>query len=173
MPTRPILTLPDPRLRTRSEPVAAITDHIRRLADDMLATMYDAPGVGLAAIQIGQPHRLVTVDVSKKEGERQPLVLVNPEITWTSDEKATYEEGCLSIPEFYDEVERPARIRFRYQDLAGGTIEREADGLLATCVQHEIDHLDGILFIDHLSRLKRDRIVKKIAKAARRDAGEG
>ena len=170
MPIRPLIMLPDPRLRLRSEPVAAVTDSVRSLADDMLATMYDAPGVGLAAVQIGVPQRVVTVDVSKKEGERQPIVLLNPEITWSSEETAVYEEGCLSIPEFYDEVERPARIRFRYMNLEGQTLEQEADGLLATCVQHEIDHLDGVLFIDHLSRLKRDRIVKKIAKAARREA---
>jgi len=172
MPIRPILVLPDARLRQRSEPVAAITDEIRVLTADMLATMYDAPGVGLAAVQIGVPQRVVTVDVSKPEGERQPLVLVNPEITWSSQDRSVYEEGCLSIPEFYDEVERPARIRFRYTNLDGETLEQEAEGLLATCVQHEIDHLDGVLFIDHLSRLKRERIVKKIAKAAKRDAGE-
>lgn len=173
MPIRPLVMLPDPRLRLRSEPVETITSAIRTLSEDMLATMYDAPGIGLAAVQIGVPKRVVTVDVSKKEGERQPLVLVNPEIAWSSEDTSVYEEGCLSIPEFYEEVERPARIRFRYMDLDGHTVEQDAEGLLAICVQHEIDHLEGVLFIDHLSRLKRDRIVKKITKAAKRDAAEG
>jgi peptide deformylase len=170
MTIRPLVILPDARLRVVSEPVDRITDEIRRLADDMLETMYDAPGVGLAAIQIGVPKRVITMDVSKSETERQPLVLVNPEILWSSDEKRVYEEGCLSIPEYYEEVERPDRVRFRYTNLAGETVEQEADGLMATCVQHEIDHLNGVLFIDHLSKLKRDRVVKKFAKAAKREA---
>jgi peptide deformylase len=169
MTIRPLVILPDARLRVVSEPVDRITDEIRRLADDMLETMYDAPGVGLAAIQIGVPKRVITMDVSKSETERQPLVLVNPEILWLSDEKRVYEEGCLSIPEYYEEVERPDRVRFRYTNLAGETVEQEADGLMATCVQHEIDHLNGVLFIDHLSKLKRDRVVKKFAKAAKRE----
>jgi peptide deformylase len=172
MAIRPLVILPDPRLRLTSEPVDKITDEIRKLAEDMLETMYDAPGVGLAAIQVGVPKRLVVMDASKKEEERQPVVLVNPEITWVSEEKSTYEEGCLSIPEYYEEVERPARVKFRYTDLDGKTVEMEADGLLATCVQHEIDHLNGVLFIDHLSKLKRDRIAKKFAKAAKRDKAE-
>ncbi len=170
MTIRPLVILPDARLRVVSEPVDRITDEIRRLADDMLETMYDAPGVGLAAIQIGVPKRVITMDVSKSETERQPLVLVNPEILWSSDEKRTYEEGCLSIPEYYEEVERPDRVRFRYINLQGETVEQEADGLMATCVQHEIDHLNGVLFIDHLSKLKRDRVVKKFTKAAKREA---
>ncbi len=170
MTIRPLVILPDARLRVVSEPVDRITDEIRRLADDMLETMYDAPGVGLAAIQIGVPKRVITMDVSKSETERQPLVLVNPEILWSSEEKRVYEEGCLSIPEYYEEVERPDRVRFRYTNLAGETVEQEADGLMATCVQHEIDHLNGVLFIDHLSKLKRDRVVKKFAKAAKREA---
>ena len=170
MTIRPLVILPDARLRVVSEPVDRITDEIRRLADDMLETMYDAPGVGLAAIQIGVPKRVITMDVSKSETERQPLVLVNPEILWSSDEKRVYEEGCLSIPEYYEEVERPDRVRFRYTNLAGETVEQEADGLMATCVQHEIDHLNGVLFIDHHSKLKRDRVVKKFAKAAKREA---
>jgi peptide deformylase len=170
MAVRPLVTLPDPRLRLKSEPVREITDEIRGLAQDMLETMYDAPGVGLAAIQIGVPKRVVTIDVSKSETEKQPIVLINPEIAWVSDETNVYEEGCLSIPEYYEEVERPARVKVRYTTLEGKTVEQEAEGLLATCVQHEIDHLDGILFIDHLSRLKRDRVVKKFAKAAKRDA---
>jgi peptide deformylase len=137
----------------------------------MLDTMYDAPGVGLAAIQIGVPIRMVTMDVSKSEDEHQPMVLINPEIVWASEEKRVYEEGCLSIPEYYEEVERPDRVRFRYLNLQGEMIEQDADGLLATCVQHEIDHLDGVLFIDHLSKLKRDRVMTKFKKAAKREAG--
>ncbi len=165
MSIRPLVILPDSKLRLVSEPVTAITDEIRRLADDMLETMYDAPGVGLAAIQIGVPKRVITMDVSKSETERQPMVLVNPEILWTSEKKRAYEEGCLSIPEYYEEVERPDRVRFRYTNLQGETVEQEADGLMATCVQHEIDHLNGVLFIDYLSRLKRDMIVKKVVKS--------
>jgi peptide deformylase len=171
MTIRPLVILPDSKLRLVSEPVKEITGEIRRLADDMLETMYDAPGVGLAAIQIGVPVRMVTMDVSKTEDERQPMVLINPEIVWASEEKRVYEEGCLSIPEYYEEVERPDRVRFRYMSLQGETIEQEADGLLATCVQHEIDHLNGVLFIDYLSKLKRDRVVTKFKKAARREAG--
>jgi peptide deformylase len=171
MTIRPLVILPDPKLRLVSDPVPEITDDVRRLAEDMLATMYDAPGVGLAAIQIGVPKRIVTMDVSKTEGERHPMVLVNPEILWSSEEKRTYEEGCLSIPEYYEEVERPDRIRFRYTTLAGETVEQEADGLMATCVQHEIDHLNGVLFIDYLSKLKRDRVLTRFRKAAKRGAG--
>ncbi|MFL5025104.1 MAG: peptide deformylase [Microvirga sp.] len=170
MSIRPLVIIPDTKLRLISEPVKEITSEIRRLADDMLDTMYDAPGVGLAAIQIGVPIRMVTMDVSKSEDEHQPMVLINPEIVWASEEKRVYEEGCLSIPEYYEEVERPDRVRFRYMNLQGEMIEQDADGLLATCVQHEIDHLDGVLFIDHLSKLKRDRVIKKFAKAAKREA---
>jgi peptide deformylase len=171
MTIRPLVILPDSKLRLVSEPVKEITSEIRRLADDMLETMYDAPGVGLAAIQIGVPVRMVTMDVSKSEEERQPMVLINPEILWASEEKRVYEEGCLSIPEYYEEVERPDRVRFRYMNLQGETVEQDADGLLATCVQHEIDHLNGVLFIDYLSKLKRDRVVTKFKKAAKREAG--
>jgi peptide deformylase len=171
MSIRPLLIIPDTKLRLVSEPVKEITSEIRRLADDMLETMYDAPGVGLAAIQIGVPIRMVTMDVSKSEDEHQPMVLINPEIVWASEEKRVYEEGCLSIPEYYEEVERPDRVRFRYLNLQGEMIEQDADGLLATCVQHEIDHLDGVLFIDHLSKLKRDRVMNKFKKAAQREAG--
>ena len=171
MTIRPLVIIPDSKLRLVSEPVREITSEIRQLADDMLETMYDAPGVGLAAIQIGVPVRMVTMDVSKSEDERQPMVLINPEIVWASEEKRVYEEGCLSIPEYYEEVERPDRVRFRYMNLQGEMIEQDADGLLATCVQHEIDHLDGVLFIDHLSKLKRDRVVTKFKKAAKREAG--
>ena len=171
MSIKPLVIIPDSKLRLISEPVKEITDEIRKLADDMLETMYDAPGVGLAAIQIGVPVRMVTMDVSKSEEERQPMVLINPEITWASEEKRVYEEGCLSIPEYYEEVERPDRVRFRYMNLQGETVEQDADGLLATCVQHEIDHLNGVLFIDYLSKLKRDRVVTKFKKAAKREAG--
>jgi peptide deformylase len=171
MTIRPLVIIPDSKLRLVSEPVQEITSEIRQLADDMLETMYDAPGVGLAAIQIGVPVRMVTMDVSKSEEEREPMVLINPEIVWASEEKRVYEEGCLSIPEYYEEVERPDRVRFRYMDLQGETIEQDADGLLATCVQHEIDHLNGVLFIDYLSKLKRDRVVTKFKKAVKREAG--
>ncbi|HYY84172.1 MAG TPA: peptide deformylase [Beijerinckiaceae bacterium] len=170
MPIRPLVVLPDPRLRLKSEPVGAVSDDIRTLAQDMLDTMYDAPGVGLAAIQIGVPKRVITMDVSKSETERNPLVLINPEVVWASEDTRVYEEGCLSIPEYYEEVERPERVRFRYRTLDGETVEADADGLMATCVQHEIDHLNGVLFIDHLSKLKRDRVTKKFAKAAKREA---
>ncbi len=141
---------------------------VRRLVDDMFETMYKAPGVGLAAIQIGVPRRVVTVDTAKKDEEKSPLALLNPEITWSSEQKGTYEEGCLSIPEYYEEVERPAQVKVRYMDLDGKTKEIEADGLLATVLQHEIDHTNGVLFIDHISKLKRDRVIKKFAKAAKR-----
>jgi peptide deformylase len=171
MTIRPLVILPDSKLRVISEPIKEITSEIRQLADDMLETMYDAPGVGLAAIQIGVPVRMVTMDVSKSEDEHQPMVLINPEILWASEEKRTYEEGCLSIPEYYEEVERPDRVRFRYMSLQGETVEQDADGLLATCVQHEIDHLNGVLFIDYLSKLKRDRVTIKFKKAAKREAG--
>jgi peptide deformylase len=171
MAIRPLVILPDPQLRLVSEPVASITPEIRQLAADMLDTMYDAPGVGLAAIQIGVPKRVITMDVSKSETEKVPMVLINPEVVWASEEKRVYEEGCLSIPEYYEEVERPDRVRFRYTNLDGETIEQDADGLLATCVQHEIDHLNGVLFLDHLSKLKRDRVITKFKKAAKRAAG--
>lgn len=172
MALRPIITLPDPRLRRPSEPVGAVDDELRGLVRDMLETMYDAPGVGLAAIQVGVPKRLIVVDVGKDPEDRQPIVLLDPEITWASKEKRVHEEGCLSIPDYYEEVERPERIGFRYRDLEGRTVETEADGLLATCLQHEIDHIDGVLFIDHLSKLKRDRVVKKFTKAAKREGDE-
>jgi peptide deformylase len=169
MSIRPLVLLPDRRLRLVSEAVDSITSEIRALAQDMLDTMYDAPGVGLAAIQIGVAKRVITMDVSKDEKERQPLVLVNPQVVWASDEKRVYEEGCLSIPEYYEEVERPDRVRFRYTTLDGETVEQDAAGLMATCVQHEIDHLNGVLFIDHLSKLKRDRVLTKFKKAAKRE----
>jgi peptide deformylase len=169
MAVREILILPDKRLRLVSEPVKTIDREIKTVVADMFDTMYDAPGIGLAAIQVGVPRRIVTMDLAKKEDEeKQPRVFINPEILWKSEEKAIYEEGCLSIPEFYEEVERPAQVRVKYLDLDGREQEVEASGLLATCLQHEIDHLNGVLFIDHISRLKRERVVKKFAKAAKR-----
>jgi peptide deformylase len=168
MALREILVLPDKRLRLVSEPVKRIDAGIRKLVEDMFETMYDAPGIGLAGIQVGVPKRVVTMDLAKKEGAHEPRVFINPELVWTSDEKATYEEGCLSIPEYYEDVERPAKVKVKYLDLDGKAQEVEANGLLATCLQHEIDHLNGILFIDHISKLKRDRVIKKFTKAAKR-----
>ena len=163
-----ILILPDKRLRLVSEPVKTIDREIKTLVADMFETMYEAPGIGLAAIQIGVPRRVVTMDLAKKDDEeKQPRVFINPEVIWKSEEKAVYEEGCLSIPEFYEEVERPAQVRVKYLDLDGKEQELEANGLLATCLQHEIDHLNGVLFIDHISKLKRDRVIKKFTKAAK------
>ena len=167
MAIRPIITLPDPRLKLVSEPVAVVDDAIRALADDMLDTMYDAPGIGLAAIQIGVARRVLVIDLAKEGEDRQPMVFVNPEIVWTSEETSVYDEGCLSIPEYYEEVERPARVRVRFLDRDGAARELEAEGLLATCLQHEMDHLNGIVFIDHISRLKRERCIKKFTKAAK------
>jgi peptide deformylase len=167
MAVRDIVKLPDKRLRLVSEPVKRIDADIRKLIEDLFETMYDAPGIGLAAIQIGVPKRVITMDLSKKEDNHQPQVFINPEIMWTSDETAKYEEGCLSIPDYYEEVERPAQVKVKYLDRDGKAREIEAKGLLATCLQHEIDHINGILFIDHLSKLKRDRVIKKFAKAAK------
>jgi peptide deformylase len=170
MAIRDIIAIPDPRLRVVSEPVDRIDDEIRTLVADMFETMYEAPGIGLAAIQVAVPKRIFTIDLARKDEEKKPIVLINPEITFTSEDLAVYEEGCLSIPEFYEEVERPARCGVRYLDLEGQTIEMMCEGLLATCVQHEFDHLNGVLFIDYLSRLKRDRVIKKFTKAAKREA---
>ena len=168
MALRDIIKLPDKRLRLVSDPVEKVDAELKRLVEDMFETMYHAPGIGLAAIQVGVPKRVVTMDVSKKEDAKTPRVLINPEILWSSDEKSVYEEGCLSIPDIHEDVERPARVTIRYTNLAGKPQEEEADGLFATCIQHEIDHLNGVLFIDHISKLKRDRIVKKFTKAAKR-----
>ena len=167
MALRDILILPDKRLRQVSKPVGKIDSSIKKLVADMFETMYDAPGIGLAAIQIGEPRRIVTMDLSKKEGETQPQVFINPEIVDESDDKSVHEEGCLSIPEYYEEVERPASVTVKYLDLDGKPHEVKATGLFATCIQHEIDHLNGVLFIDHISKLKRDRVVKKFTKAAK------
>jgi peptide deformylase len=172
MTIRSLVLLPDPRLKQISVPVTKVTSQIRKLAGDMFDTMYDAPGIGLAAIQIGEPYRLVTIDLAKPEEDRKPVVYINPEVVWSSSELNIYEEGCLSIPEYYAEIERPNSVRVRYMDIEGVTQEMAVDGLLATCLQHEIDHLNGVLFIDYLSKLKRDRITKKFAKQARlRDEG--
>jgi peptide deformylase len=165
MAVREILILPDKRLRLVSKPVAKIDAATRALVEDMFETMYDAPGIGLAAIQIGEPRRIVTMDLAKKDDPKAPRVFINPELIGTSDDKKTHEEGCLSIPEYYEEVERPASVKVRYLDLDGKQHEIGADGLLATCIQHEVDHLNGVLFIDHISKLKRDRVIKKFTKA--------
>jgi peptide deformylase len=167
MPVREILIIPDKRLRLVSEPVAKIDAATRKLVEEMFETMYDAPGIGLAAIQIGEPRRVVTMDLAKKDEPKEPQVFINPELISHSAEKNVHEEGCLSIPEYYEEVERPAAVKLRYLDLDGKQHEIDADGLLATCIQHEIDHLDGVLFIDHISKLKRDRVIKKFTKAAK------
>ncbi|HZY12122.1 MAG TPA: peptide deformylase [Beijerinckiaceae bacterium] len=172
MTIRPIISLPDPRLRQKSEPVTRVDDSVRQLMDDMLETMYDAPGIGLASIQVGVPKRVVVIDTAKDGEEKHPLFLANPEIVWSSEEKRVYQEGCLSIPDFTDDVERPERVRARFLDRNGEAQEIEADGLLATALQHEIDHLNGVLFIDYLSRLKRERIIKKFVKQAKRDSDE-
>ena len=168
MAVREILILPDKRLRLVSDPVKTIDREIKTLVADMFETMYEAPGVGLDAIQIGVPTRIVTADTAKKDEEKRPQVFLNPEVVWSSEDKASYEEGCLSIPEYYEEVERPTQVKVRYMDIDGKSQEIEANGLLATVLQHEIDHLNGVLFIDHISKLKRDRVIKKFAKAAKR-----
>ncbi len=172
MALRDIIVLPDKRLRVVSAPIEKVTADVRRLADDMLETMYEAPGIGLAGIQIAVPQRIVTMDLSRKEDEQEPAprVFINPEIVTSSDELSVYQEGCLSIPEYYADVERPARVRVRYLDLDGQMHEEDAEGLFATCIQHEIDHLNGVLFVDYLSKLKRDRVLKKFTKAAKRNA---
>jgi peptide deformylase len=171
MAIREIIVLPDKQLRLVSRPIEKVTPEIRKLADDMLETMYDAPGIGLAGIQVAKPVRIITMDLAKRddEGEAQPRprVFINPEILSSSEELSVYEEGCLSIPEYYEEVERPARVRVRFTDLDGKVHEEDAEGLYATCIQHEIDHLNGVLFVDYLSKLKRDRVLKKFTKAAK------
>ena len=172
MAIREIIILPDKQLRLVSKPVEKVSAEVRKLADDMFETMYDAPGIGLAAIQVAVPMRLITMDLAKRDddGESQPRprVFINPEIVSASNDVSTYEEGCLSIPEYYEEVERPAQVRIRFMDLDGKVQEEDADGLFATCIQHEIDHLNGVLFVDYLSKLKRDRVLKKFSKIAKR-----
>ncbi|MBB3612274.1 peptide deformylase [Rhizobium sp. BK602] len=170
MTIKPLIILPDPLLRQASKPIERVDTEIQRLADDMLETMYDAPGIGLAAIQIGVPRRMLVIDVAREGEDKKPLVFINPEIVASSDERSVYEEGCLSIPDYYAEVERPARITVKHVDRDGKEQVLEADGLLATCLQHEIDHLNGVLFIDYISRLKRDMVIKKFTKAAKAKA---
>ena len=170
MALREIIILPDKQLRLVSKRIEKVTAEVRKLADDMFETMYDAPGIGLAAIQVGVPLRVVTMDLSKREEAGEPKVFINPEILSSSEETSVYEEGCLSIPEYYEEVERPAKVRLRFTDLDGKVHEEDAEGLFATCIQHEIDHLNGVLFVDYLSKLKRDRVLKKFTKAAKRGA---
>ncbi|MDZ4775563.1 MAG: peptide deformylase [Alphaproteobacteria bacterium] len=171
MALRTILTVPHPVLKEISKPVeGGVTDEHRALMDDMLETMYDAPGVGLAAVQIGVPLRIIVMDISPKEDVREPRYYVNPEIIWKSEELKSWEEGCLSVPEIYDEVDRPARVKIRYLDYHGKEIEEDADGLFAVCIQHEMDHLEGVVFLDHLSRLKRDSAIRKVKKLQKFEA---
>ena len=171
MTIRPLVLLPDPILRTVSKPVERIDDRVRKFAADMLDTMYDAPGIGLAAIQVAEPLRMLTIDISKQDDKREPHVFINPEILAVGDAASVYEEGCLSIPDYYADVERPASLTVRYLDLEGREQTLAADGLMATCLQHEIDHLNGILFIDHISRLKREMVIKKFRKLAKDRGG--
>jgi peptide deformylase len=172
MAIRPILILPDAALRLVSEPVKTVDNSIRDLMDALVETMHDAPGIGLAAIQVGVPKRVLVLDLAKKDEPPMPQFIVNPEIVWSSEEKSVYEEGCLSIPEYYEEVERPSRVRARFLDRDGALKEIEAEGLMATALQHEIDHLNGVLFIDHISKLKRDRVIKKFIKQAKQRESE-
>lgn len=172
MAIREILTAPDPRLREVSKPVAAVDDELRALMDDMLETMYDAPGIGLAAIQVGVPLRVIVMDLAREDEEPAPQFFVNPEILQPSEDLNVYEEGCLSVPEYFEAVERPSTCRVRFLDYDGNQQTIDAEGLFATCIQHEMDHLEGVLFIDHLSRLKRDRILKKLKKEQRLAAAE-
>jgi peptide deformylase len=170
MALREILVIPDQTLKLASTPVDAIDGDLKTLVADMFETMYAAPGIGLAAIQIGVPKRLIVMDIARKDEPKQPMVFINPEVTWESEEMNIYEEGCLSIPEYYEDVERPKVVKIRYTDETGAAKEIEADGLLSTCIQHEIDHLNGKLFIDHLSRLKRERVITKFTKMKKRGA---
>ena len=167
MTIQDLVIIPDNRLRDISTPVKEFGDKLNTLLDDMLETMYDAPGIGLAAIQIGVPKQVITIDTAKEDEPPKPLFLINPKIIWSSEEVSIYEEGCLSIPEFYEEVTRPAACKVQFLDRNGKEQELEVDELLATVVQHEVDHLNGVLFIDYISKLKRDRVVKKFAKAAK------
>jgi peptide deformylase len=167
MTKRPIITIPDPVLRQVCAPVETVDDGVRALADDMLETMYDAPGIGLAASQIGVLQRLFVLDVAKEDAPKAPMVFINPEIVWSSEGVSVYQEGCLSIPDYYEDVERPAEVAVKFLNREGAEQEIRADGLLATCIQHELDHLNGKLFIDYLSKLKRDRVVKKFTKQAK------
>ena len=186
MSIKPIILIPDPILRVESKPVEQVDDQLRAFLDDMLETMYDAPGIGLAAIQLGEPLRVITMDVSPRaepdedldggqpeaepqKPEKNPIFLINPEIVWMSDTPSTYEEGCLSIPEYYAEVERPESCRVQFLDRDGKQQELEASGLMSTCIQHEVDHLNGVLFVHHISKLKRDMVIKKFTKSAKQN----
>jgi peptide deformylase len=172
MAIRPILIAPDPRLKAKSAPVEGpVTDTHRALMDDMLETMYEAPGIGLAAIQVGEPIRIIVMDLAREGEEKQPRFFVNPEILWASEETQPYEEGCLSVPDIFDEVERPARVKLKYRNYHGEEIEEDAEGLFAVCIQHEMDHLEGVLFLDHLSRLKRENALRKLKKV-KKDAAD-
>jgi peptide deformylase len=168
MTIKPLIILPDPILRQLSAPIEQVDDAVRKLSVDMLETMYDAPGIGLAAIQVGIPRQMLVIDLAKEGEEKQPQIFINPKILNSSDERSTYEEGCLSIPDYYAEVERPSAITVKYVDISGREQTIEAEGLLATCLQHEIDHLKGVLFIDYISRLKREMVIKKFTKAKMR-----
>jgi peptide deformylase len=165
MTLRPIITAPDPFLKQVSKPVEKVDGELRKLMDDMLETMYAAPGIGLAAVQIGVPKRVIVMDLAREGEPPQPRYFINPEILSKSEELSVWEEGCLSVPELYEEVERPARCRIRYLDYQGEIREQDCEGMLATCIQHEMDHLNGVLFIDHLSKLKRSMMLKKLTKA--------
>jgi len=167
MALREILIVPDPRLKQVSARVERVDDELRALMDDMLETMYAAPGIGLAAIQVGVPKRVIVMDLARQDEPKAPRHFVNPEILWAAEETAPYEEGCLSVPEIYDEVERPTQVKIRYLNYAGDEVVEDAEGLYAVCIQHEMDHLDGVLFIDHLSRLKREQAVRKVKKQAK------
>ena len=168
----PIIVAPDPRLKLTSSPVEAVDDELRGLMDDMLETMYAAPGIGLSAVQVGVPKRVIVLDVARQDEDRAagPLFLVNPEILWASDEQATFEEGCLSLPEHFADVSRPAAVKIRHLDYLGDERELDTEGMLATCIQHEIDHLEGILFVDHLSAVRRGMILRKLLKARKQKA---
>ncbi|WP_304186434.1 peptide deformylase [Phenylobacterium aquaticum] len=167
MAIRDILVVPDPVLKQVSQPVELVDDDLRALMDDMLETMYDAPGIGLAAIQIGVAKQVIVMDLAGPDEPKQPRYFVNPQILTTSDDTLPYEEGCLSVPDIYDEVERPSKVTLKYLNYQGEEVVEEAEGLYAVCIQHEMDHLKGVLFIDYLSRLKRDRAVAKVKKQAR------
>jgi peptide deformylase len=171
MTIRPLIILPEPMLKAPSRKLERVDAHARKLAADMLETMYDAPGIGLAAVQIGEPVRMLVIDLAKDPEPKAPQVFINPEVVWSSDERSVYEEGCLSIPDYYADVERPASVKVRHIDLDGKEREITAEGLFSTCLQHEIDHLNGVLFIDHISKLKRQIVVRKFTKIARQKQG--
>jgi peptide deformylase len=170
MALREIRVVPDPVLKQKSEPVEAVDDALRALMDDMLETMYHAPGIGLAAVQVGVPKRVIVMDLARAEEPPAPRYFINPEIVWKSEETLPYEEGCLSVPEIFDEVERPAKVRLRYLGYDGQPVEEEAEGLYAVCIQHEMDHLKGKVFVESLSQLKQQRIRARLAKQLRKSA---